>query len=122
MTHLIRKETSLSIATALFIAVLIVIALSSCRGPVKHLQLSGWHKQQAIKKGAHVKMDTITFHFKSPEIKFKTTIKPVWLDDAPVPLWRDTLISKDKKTGATVKAKIDLKPGCPEDCIEKVYL
>jgi len=97
---------------------ILALIISSCRGPVKHLQLSDWHKQQAIKQGAKVKIDTVTFHFKSPEIKFSTTIRPTWEKHS---LSKDTLKYTDPKTGASVTTKIGLKEGCPEDCIQHIY-
>lgn len=119
MTRLTRKDSSLLLA--IFILIIILIGMAGC-GPAYHLRRAEHHIDKAIEKGAEIKKDTITFHFKSPEIKFRTTITPSWLDGAPIPLWRDTLTAKDKKTGATVKAKIALKKGCPEDCIDTVYL
>lgn len=114
----LQKLATLIIAVLL---ALTVFLLGGC-GPAYHLQRAKHHTQRAIDKGADIKKDTILFHFRSPEIKFSTTIRPEWLDGAPVPLWRDTLTAKDEKTGATTKAKISLKPGCPEDCIDTLYL
>lgn len=114
-----KKDTTLLVAIILLI--IILIGMSGCSASW-HLRRAEHHIDKAIERGAEIKKDTILFHFKSPEIKFSTTITPAWLDGAPVPLWRDTLIAKDKKTGTIVKAKIDLKEGCPEDCIDTVYL
>ncbi len=116
-----RREKSLFITLAFLVLLVFIMSLSGC-GPAYHLKRAEHHIDKAIKKGADIKKDTIIFYFKSPEIKFQTTFKPQWLDGAPVPLWRDTLTTKDPKTGATVKAKIDLKKDCPDDCIKTVYL
>lgn len=116
-----KKEHKLFSFLIFLIMILLVLLLGGC-GPAHHLQRMEYHKNQAIKKGAKLEQIMKTFHFKSPEIKFETTLKPTWLDGAPIPLWRDTLSVEDKKTGAIVKAKIDLKDDCPEDCIETVYL
>ena len=121
-----NKEKSLGMALIMLIFLIVIISLSGCRGPVKHLQLSDWHKQQAIKKGAKVKMDTITFHFKSPEIKFSTTIRPTWMANGSFArsLAVDTLIANDPKTGSNVKLKINQNTNCPDSCnqITTVYV
>ena len=113
-----NKEKSLGMALIMLVLLIVIISLSGCRGPVKHLQLSEWHKQQAIKRGAKVKIDTVSFHFKSPEIKFSTTIRPTWEKHS---LSKDTLKYTDPKTGASVTTKIGLKDDCPDDCITHVY-
>lgn len=112
-----KKELSFLLWLTAFIIILAFAA--GCRSAQKHLELSEWHKDKAIERGATVKKDTIQFHLKSPEIKFNTTIKPNW---QKLSLSKDTLKHTDKKTGAIVKAKIDLRDECPEDCIETVYL
>lgn len=113
MTRLTRKEKSLTMAMILFIIVLIAIALSSC-GPNYHLRM-------AKKKGAELQVDTIwhAFHFKSPEINFSTTLKPTWQN---LSLSKDTLRSKDEKTGSETKVKITLAKTCPDSCIREVYI
>jgi hypothetical protein len=99
------------------------LILASC-GPTYYLKKAERAIEQAKKRGAGIKHDTITFHFKSPEIKFNTTLKPAWVNGAPIPLARDTLIVKDKKTGATIKAKINQATNCPDSCnrIQTIFL
>lgn len=123
MTRKEYQQVAGEIAIILLTLMLIAIGMSSC-GPAWHLQRSEHHLQRAIDKGAKVKKDTVTFHFKSPEIKFNTTLEPIWIDGAPIPLWKDTLLTEDKKTGAKIKAKITQDTNCPDSCnqIKTVYL
>lgn len=123
MTRLTLKEKSLTIATIMLIVLIILIGLSSC-GPAHYLKKAERAIEKAKELGADVKKDTIIFHFKSPEIKFETTIRPEWINGSPISLSKDTLIAMDKKTGATIKAKIQQSHNCPDSCntIQTVYL
>lgn len=121
MTRLTRKEKSLTMAMILLIIVLIAIALSSCRSANGLLRHAERDIQKAIAKGATVTHDTTwqAFHFKSPEINFSTTLKPTWQN---LSLSKDTLRSKDEKTGSKTKVKISLAKTCPDSCIREVYI
>lgn len=118
-----RSQKSLMMGIIFILIVLAAMFLSSC-GPAYHLKRAEHHIDKAIAKGAEIKKDTIRFHFKSPEIKFETTFSPQWVDGAPIVLWKDTLTATDKKTGATLKAKITQDTNCPDSCnqIQMVYL
>lgn len=97
------------------ILMIVLLSLGSC-GPAYHLRM-------AKKKGAEIKFDTTwtTIPVITPEIKFAfdTKLYPEWQKHS---FSRDTLRFKDKKTGVEVKAKLTLKIGCPEDCIDELIL
>lgn len=113
-----RKDKTLLIAG---IMLLIVILMSSC-GPAWHLGRAKHHWNKAIEKGAETTVDTTwqTVPVIVPEFTFETVLKPDW-DYHYIPT-TDTLKREDPATGAKVSVKVDLNEGCPEDCIEEIYV
>jgi hypothetical protein len=91
----------------------VVMILGSC-GANYHLRMAKKHLKRAEIKGAKISTDTTwtILPIISPEIKFETTFKRVVV--------KDTLISRDKKTGSVTKLKLTLNQNCPDSCIREI--
>jgi hypothetical protein len=94
-----NQEKSLGYALILIVIAIVLMTLSSC-GVNHHLRKSKKHLERAIAKGAKIRPDTTwkTIPVITPEIKFETTLKPVNV--------KDTLIARDKESGAVTKVFI----------------
>jgi hypothetical protein len=115
-----NQEKSLGYALILVVIAVVLIALSSC-GANHHLRKSKKHLEKALAKGAKIKPDTTwkTIPIITPEIKFETTLKPVNV--------KDTLIARDKESGAATKVFIHktdtlirsvfIQTTCPKDTV-----
>ena len=114
-----RKDYTLLVA---FILLIIVILLSACTDKAtRHLRKADKHLKKAIAAGAKIKADT-TWHtvpLITPEIEwqFDTKLFPNWQTHR-----LDSIRFKDEETGIEATASIELKEGCPEDCIERLRL
>jgi hypothetical protein len=94
-----NQEKSLGYALILIVIAIVLMTLSSC-GVNYHLRKSQKHLEKAIAKGVKIASDTTwkTLPVITPEIKFETTLKPVNV--------KDTLIARDKESGAATKVFI----------------
>lgn len=99
-----------------FIILILAVLFFSC-GPNYHLKMSNKHLNKAILKGAKVRSDTVytVVPFKFPGATYMTTLSTINVKDT-------IIISGEGKKSIKTKLKITLKKGCPDDCIEKVYI
>jgi hypothetical protein len=108
-----NQEKSLGYALILVVIAILLITLSSCG--------VNYHLRMAVKKGGEISTDTTwkTLPIITPEIKFETTLKPVNV--------KDTLIARDKESGAATKVFIHktdtlirsvfIETTCPKDTV-----
>lgn len=124
-----RREKSLFYFLAFILLLVFLVSLSGCsdkatkylRKAEKHERKRNEYIQKAITHGAKVKSDTTwaTLPVITPEIEwtFDTKLYPSWQTHR-----LDSIPFRDKKTGVEVTASIELKEGCPDDCIERLRL